>query len=156
MKMDVHSLCCHCTMLGTNMNTLQACPLVLQLYISCFVIFVRHLKCHEIKYLFMLWIDKDVLDVKLLGPIYLDSSFEVTIFCFVFYTILFQNVIFEMTSPFCLSSNKACLCVAHMTFAYLSILFEHFLIFYCEGYTVILWIYFMYACVCYQSKVFEQ
>ncbi len=65
-------------MLGAN--TLQACPLVLQLYISCFVIFVRHLKeCHEIKYLFLLWIDKDVLDVKLLSPIYLDLLFEVTI-----------------------------------------------------------------------------
>lgn len=80
MEMDILSLCCHCTMLGTN--TLQACPLVLQLYISCFVIFVRHLKeCHEIKYLFLLWIDKDVLDVKLLSPIYLDSLFEVTMFC---------------------------------------------------------------------------
>lgn len=75
MKKDIQSLCCHCTLFGTNI--LQACPLVLQLYISCFVIFVRHLKeCHKIKYLFMLWIDKDVLNVKLLSPIYLDSSFE--------------------------------------------------------------------------------
>lgn len=74
MEMDIQSLCCHCTILGTN--TLQACPLVLWLYISCFVIFVRHLKeCHKIKYLFLLWIDKDVLDVKLLSPIYLDSFF---------------------------------------------------------------------------------
>lgn len=75
MKKDIQSLCCHCTLFGTNI--LQACPLVLQLYKSCFVIFVRHLKeCHKIKYLFMLWIDKDVLNVKLLSPIYLDSSFE--------------------------------------------------------------------------------
>lgn len=83
MKVDIQSLCCHCTLLFTN--TLQACPLILQLYISCFVIFVRHLKnVLEIKYLFMLWIDKDVLDVKLLSPIYLDLLFEVTIFLLCF------------------------------------------------------------------------
>lgn len=101
MKMDIQSLCCHCTLFGTN--TLQACPLVLWLYISCFVIFVRHLKeCHKIKYLFMLWIDKDVLDVKLLSPVYLDSSFEAgNYFLFCVLHCLFQNVIFEsMSSPF--------------------------------------------------------
>lgn len=32
----------------------------------------------------MLWIDKDVLDVKLLSPIYLDLLFEVTIFLLCF------------------------------------------------------------------------
>lgn len=64
----------------------------------------------------MLWIDKDVLDVKLLSPIYLDLLFEVTIFllCFTCNFVSeysFGNVDFSL----CLSSNKACLCVAHTT-----------------------------------------
>lgn len=114
MEMDIQSLCCHCTMLGTN--THKACPLVLQLYISCFVIFVRHLKeCHKIKYVFLLWIDKDVLDVKLL-------SFCLFIWIFIWgnYSVLFQNVIFKMTSPFVFPVIKLAF-VWHMILVYRSI-----------------------------------